>query len=419
MTDTPEFRSQPKPEDWVIPADFEEAWKEGESSLDPVGLAILKEHKWDGVPIPFGFQTVKAFSAQMEKLDSGISPDVVADELIEQWAENESRYPDTGMWDRGRGLALATFVEKGHPDQAQRVATTISDTKLLVKTVFGLQEMIPPETAVGLVVGALETGDQERRIGVARALRDHLIQDDPQNEMIDTFDGIVAMFSGKPDYDMVTDWVASQREADKDIDWSHTEALLRNDDSYKSMPMPLRMFSHLMYIETAKEIADDKFDTKLEEGWVDSVIGYYDNAQDGIYAEAAIWGHELGNIAKSLIEKGHTEPAVEVAAAIRDPRLMATMVLEFVRSGHDEEAVALAVRNPDHKLTAELLLDVEYKDRDIAVEKLSEIVQSDDYPDEKRIGCLEVIRDRMVEMGQPDSATKYQEMVDAIRSESD
>jgi hypothetical protein len=420
MTDTPEFRSQPKPEDWIIPPEFEEDWKSADSGIDPIGLALIREHEWDGVPIPLGFKTTKVFVDRLGRLDEGESPAAIADEMIDDWADYEHRYPDTGMWNRGRTLAITSFVERGHLAEAGRVAATVTDARLLVKTVFGLQELIPEETAFGLISGALEAGDQKRRMGVARALRDRLIETEPHDEMIDTFDGLVAKMSGQPDYDMVSDWVASQREAEKDIDWSNTEALLRNDDSYKGMPMSLRMFSHLMFVETIKELADDKFEAKLDgEGWAESVIGYYNDAQDGTYDGAAIWGHELGNIAKMLMEKGYNEAAIEIAAAIRDPRLMATMVLEFAKQGDDEAAIELAARNPDHTLTAELLLYGEYQDNDAAIAKLSEIIQDDDYPAEKRIGCLEVIRDRMLETGNGEGFARYQQMIDDIKKENE
>lgn len=407
-----EFRSQPKPGDWAIPPEFEEAWKSGDG-IDPVNLSILKEHEWDGVPIPFGFQSVKELTDNLERLETGESPTVIASEMIADFAEKQERYPDTGMWDRGRSMAVARFAEFGHYEEARQLLAAISDARVLMGTVMQLEEIIPAETASEWTGSILQDSEPERAIAIARAARDNLIENEPSSDLIDTFNTIIAGFSDEPDFDWVNDWIKSQREIRPNIDWSTAETLLKNDEVYGSMPMATRLFAHLIFVDTLKEIADDE----LDEGFVESTIRYYDNARDGIYADATIWEHEMGNIAKALIKKGGSEAAVEIAGAIREPGLMARMVLEFVESDHEEEAIELATHNPDPKMSAELLLDVEYKDRDAATQKLAEVIQGDEYPVDKRIGVLEVIRDRMREMGQPDNAANYQRMIDEIQEE--
>jgi len=125
----------------------------------------------------------------------------------------------------------------------------------------------------------------------------------------------------------------------------------------------------------------------------------------GQYSDTANWGHEMDNITKFLIAKGKNEAALEVATLIRDPELVTKAVLMFIKSGHEAEAIELAARNPDGGLTTKLLLRLEYQDKEAALDKLFEIIQSDDYAAEKRAGCLEALSEIISEIDQADPAS--------------
>ena len=96
-----EFRSQPLPGDWALPPEFAEAWTSGEG-IDPVALSILKEHEWNGVPIPFAFQTVKECSRQHSAIEYTDKPEK-SEEPAQKKAGRANRKPE-----RDTGGALAT-----------------------------------------------------------------------------------------------------------------------------------------------------------------------------------------------------------------------------------------------------------------------------------------------------------------------
>ncbi|HSW98699.1 MAG TPA: hypothetical protein VLF71_02585 [Candidatus Saccharimonadales bacterium] len=424
MTGSPEFpeipglpelpgsRNQPQPEDWRLP----DAIAAQRDRMDPVQWALLNEGDIDGVPAPLYFQRGEVFTGRIDRLDAGEDPDALADEILADAAAQAARYPDSGFWDGERSTALIYFAERGHVAAAVRLAREVTDARRLVRSIYDLGETAPPETAQAMVVGVLRGASVKRTLAITRATRDYFIETDPLNENVARFDGFVAKLSGQGPYDMVEDWLASQAEASPDGDWSSVAVHLRDDVLYQGMAMPVRMHSHLVYLETLAE-ADNLQPKQLQDGWAGKVAEYYAGFQEGAYAEAGIWGHELAGISTVLIRNGHLDAAVTLAATIRDPQLGTAMVGEFLRAGHESSAIEAASRNPDPRLAAKLLLGFDFSDPDAATAKLTEMMFSDEYPLDRRIGCMEFVCDRMLEMDDLDGFLRYREMINELRGE--
>jgi len=409
--DPKDFRNQPRPEDWVLPAEVLESFTAYENPLDPVTISILKEKDYEGVPIPLILQVVQEFKDQFTRLDEGEEPATIAEKMIAGMAGREARYPDTGMWDRVRTAAMSLFVGHDHLDQALALATTVKETRMVVSAILS-NESLDDETAAGWV---MQLADQspERALSVSRAIRDHLVDTEPGNPVIDTYNGIILRQTGQTDW--VHDWIESQRRRGYEDVWDVVEGMLHDEETYEGMPITFRMYSQLRFMEMIEKISAGD----LSESFVQNVLDYYKSAETSAFSEAPIWGNEKAVIVKRLLEENHIDAAVEIAAAIRDQELVAYIVQEFVGAEQEEAAAELAVRITDHKLSAEMLLDGEWQNTEISLGRFIEIIQSDEYPPEKRIAFLEVVRDRMIEAGSPEKAAEYQHRIDEIKEKAE
>lgn len=409
MTNPHEFRNQTKPGDWVIPAGFEEMLS-GYGGVDPVTLSLFKEGEFSGVPVPFAFQSIEEMTGQLERLDAGEDPAAVATEMVASFAEKEQRYPDTAMWDHGRSGAVRAFLEQGHIQAAGQLLGSFNDARRATKTVLELssEEVIEPDDAVDLLCTLIDGKDRERSVAVARTARDDIIENDPSSELVATYNGILGQLLGQPDFDWTEDWIESQTEAHPEINWDFAGPWLRDDAAYAGMPMAQRMYNYLRLMETMLLINDGGMDADLAA----DIVEHQEDVREGEYGDAKIFDRELGSLAKALVEKGDVDTAEILAAGIHDPDVIGMMLAELADK-HEQEAIELAVRNPDPKMTAILLLGVEFRN-DAGMERLVEIIRSDEYTAERRIGCLEVVRDRTHAMGDADKAAEYQDMIDAI-----
>jgi len=275
----------PRQEDWLIPERIEEIFRDGTRNVEPnpVLLSKIKESDAKGVPLPYFLQRHEIFRNQIARLGEGQDTPAIAEEMIEAFVEAERRYPGAVAWDGGRASGVVALFGSGHVDEANRLFGMISNPHRLVNTLLDLREarLITDEEVNILFGNVLNTADEERKVAIYRAMRDDLIKNDPTDVALGAYNDYISRWSGQPSFDWVSDWVSSQREVDGTKDWDSVEILIRDDSIYKNMPMPQRMFSQLIFLDTLEEIANDK----MQEGSIESIADYYNNAQAGIYSD--------------------------------------------------------------------------------------------------------------------------------------
>lgn len=167
------------------------------------------------------------------------------------------------------------------------------------------------------------------------------------------------------------------------------------------------------YCQMQEEIVKQQISEEQEEKWLDGVA-YLLEAIEDTYPDAEVLDHLRGNLSIDLINE-HPEIAVKVANGIRSSGLGARLAITFIERGYEAEAIEVSTALSDPKLTAYLLLGQEWRDTEAPSRRLAEIVQSDEYPAEKRIGCLEFIVNGLIENGELESAARYQRMIDELK----
>ena len=397
-----EFRNKPKPSDWVLPDVFE-------GGLDPISKAVLSESEWDDVPFPLIFSFTKEMAERVGQLKDvqDISP--LIEEMKARIAEEQERFPDSPVWDRSRLYVVYGLAELDRADEAVDFAWTMTSPHMIAQALIELFETT--DASMEKVLERLMVGIEAnpRHAAILRALRDTIIEEAPMSDSVDAFNWVLANHGIEDD--PIRGWVDSQRQLHPDWDWDVVQASIVNDAVWADVPTPVRqhiMFHYCQSQETA-------LNGELTEDWLDGTVAYLDEIE-GDFPKASVWSHIRGNLSRDLVKRDE-EMAVKLALSIRDPKFGASVTIEFVKAGHEEAAINVATWLSDSELTVELLLGLDWQDEDAPTSRLAEIMQSDEYPVEKRVGCLEVIRERMLVAGEPERAAAYQRIIDELNEE--
>jgi hypothetical protein len=399
------FRNKPVPSDWELPEDIK-------AVLDPVRAAIYSEHAIDDVPIPLTIRFSTEMYKSVTELDAGLlTARGVAEIVTQRTAQEQERYPDSSLWDRARENISDMLLERGHDEEAYLLAWAIGSPHRLAERLIKINETTggqrwadTHQRMVGLEV--------DRKIKLIRAFRDVFIDKDPMSETVGVFNAYLAALGAESD--PVEGWIESQRSDRPEYPWDGVIETIRDEQHWSGVPVPMRQ--HLMFVgmefwEDISQVSPGS--GPLHEQWADSACEYLDGMEDS-YPDAKIFGHLRGNLSMLLLKADQAQ-AVRMAGSIREPRLIAGVVEEFINEGYEEAAVGLASVIADPRITVELLLDDMWKGSVAPLIRLEEILLGDEFPAEKRIGCLEVMRDIHIHSGLADRARWFQQIIDELR----
>lgn len=401
-----EFHNKPKPSDWVLPDIFQ-------GDLDPISKAVLSESEWDDVPIPLIFSFTQEMAERVGRLKEAEDITSVLEEIITRIGEEQSRFPDSPVWDRSRLYVVLGLIEMDKGNQAADFALSMTSPHATADALLQVFEQtdVRMDRVLDCLMTDLETN--EHHAGVVRALRDSVIIDSPLSESLDIFNQV--LINHGIEGDNLQGWIDSQKALHPDWQWDFIRQTILADEHWAGVPIPVRQHAMWHYSGVQEEIVKKEVADENSEEWAGSVLILLDALEDE-YPEALIFSHIRGNISLALAEE-HPELAVRIAKSIRNPQLGARVAIELLSKGKEDEALEVATWLPDHRLTAELLMGLDWQNEEAALERLSDIVQNDEYPAEKRLGVLEVIVERMKEAGEPERAASYQAMIDGLKDE--
>jgi hypothetical protein len=179
------------------------------------------------------------------------------------------------------------------------------------------------------------------------------------------------------------------------------------------MPVRQHFMWHNNYIQEA--ILRGRLPEEVSEqgAWLQGITQFVDRWEDA-YPAAKVFGYFRSVTSLGLVAD-HPELAVMLATTIRDPEMGAGIVGEFVDMGFEPAAIEVATQLTDPRLLVDALTAVDWRDEAAPLHRLSEIMESDYYPTEKRIGVLEVVIERMRDSDSEEHIAPFQAQLDELR----
>ena len=384
-------------------------------TLDSGSMTFPAENDWEGVPIPSGFQFIAASSEWSRRLEAeGATPQLITD-IGTGFREREERYPDSPIWDRMRAHHARQFLDAGHLHTSLDLIHGMRSRHAIADAVVGLAvDQEGDETSALILDGFIRRfqgmEDRDRLLGVVQALIDRTIDEDPYGPSIESFQGLLS--SSIPGYDPVQAWADSQKELLPGVDWNGMVTWVRNEAAWQGVPVPYRQHAMKLHYNMQKVLAEEP-STEL----VESMVAGLRAAQEE-YPDARAWDEFRIALGESLLALGYPSFALDFGRAMQGAHYQQALVVNFIDKGAEEEALELANAIADPARMAETLLFADWRD-DKGAERLAAIVQDDNYPVLRRIACLEVIRDRMSEMGNAAGAAKHDARIAELRQQLD
>jgi hypothetical protein len=398
-----DFIYKPQPGDWDLPQELAGA-------LDPVALALLSEGELEGIPVGVGFQASKAYAELSEVIETESDPAIIAERIATTRAPWEQRYPGAPMWDRIHRSIASELAERGHLHMAVELVASLTSPYEKIKGIKGICAAVDDTPDISSLFGGLLQGaDRETHIGLTRALRDDMISETGDPNVIETLDRTLAI-AGVED-DPISGWIESRKIAEPDVDWSFAESLASQVTWPSDIPDIWKRYAMLVTIEAFGHI--DRDPSSVDSADVIGIIADFETR----FGDAEVWDQLKAAIAIRTSVRGQHETGVEIALSARSPQVIGSVVLALASNGHQEPALDLAARNPDPALAVELLLDVEWEYEDSGATKLSELVRDDSLPKARRVAMMEAVRDRFVAIDALSLAAKWQNMISDVESE--
>lgn len=399
---TREFRDNPQPGDWTFPTDMVEG-------IDPIAMAVLSEHEYEGAPIPFTFQIIREISEDLSKAQTG---DVEAAQTVRNVLNGaEERYPDALGWDRIRSVLVNSLFETGHKKEAFDTVWDVSSPHHALSLAFDLLEESEGELTADIQV-KIWAQPRDRRLDLLRAMRDRIIRLHSDSEDQATiFNDMLGREGVEPD--PVSGWAESQGRDYSNYDWDAIAETIHDDSIWGNLTTFQRQNATMMNIQFSDGIVDDfELDSELTDNFI-----VWLNLMRWDHPEAMFWDAASMAAATNLAEKGQIANAQKLAITIKDDEYKAGVGHEWHKLGFEDETVELAMTLNDSHFAAELLLDTEWQDETIGMKKIEDVIKGEDYPIEQRIGFMEFIRDRMIGADLLSRAAEYQEQIDFLKAQ--
>ncbi len=397
-----DFVYKPLPGDWELPPEAKEA-------LGPVAYALLSEGELEGVPIGVGFQASKDYAALSEFMETESDPDLIVAKIKETRSPWEERYPGAAMWDRAHGYIALGLAQKGHLQEALDLISTIVSPYEKIARVGDLEscEGVDINAVIGSLMADVE--DDAKRSGLIRALRDHMIDKTTDPDMVNALDRLLV--ESGVETDAVVGWVESRKIAEPRLNWAYAEHIAHEDVWPPEMAAYWKRYVLLAITETIGQI--DRGEIASD---INGAIGILDDFESN-FGDAKVWDQLRAGLAMRAFAKDQAESAMLISLSVRDPELIASLTVAVAEHGNQDAALELATSNPNPAVAVDLLLDVEWEDEDVGVSKLSQIVQDDTQPKERRITMMKAVRDRFTNINALDMAVKWQDMIDELKEE--
>lgn len=402
-----EFHSKPQPGDWTFPEHMVEG-------MDPIALAILSEHEYEGMPIPFGFQLVESIGEDLGKVQ--VDGDAEAARNIRQKLnESAERYPDAPGFDRLRAHLADLLFEAGNTDEALDTVWDISQPHLLLHLAFGfLEEMEENQGDFDLVASKVKNRLfaqlSDRRMILTRAMRDRIISENHGEEQAEIFNDFLQREGAETD--AIEGWAESQGSEYPNYDWNAVAETVRDDQYWGNLSVYDRQRAMLMGINFAEAVEGDaERDMELTNEFI-----LYLNLMRWDHPEVQYWDIVCMQGAVGLARAGSLDSSLKLATTIQDDEYKSAVGVEYVQQGHDEQAFELVMTMQNYHLMAELLLDTPWQDDELGPHKLAEMITDEDTPLDMRIGFMEFVRDRFIDNDLLSRAAEYQEQIDKLRS---
>ncbi|MGZ6004786.1 MAG: hypothetical protein ACXWLH_01400 [Candidatus Saccharimonadales bacterium] len=399
-----EFRSKPQPGDWTFPDDMAEG-------LDPVAMAVLSEHEYEGAPIPFTFQIVREISEDLAKAQTG---DIEAAQAVRNALNGaEERYPDALGWNRIRSVLVNALFETGHKEEAFDTVWDISSPHQVLNLAFDLLEESEGELTTD-IRERIWSQPRDRRIDLLRAMRDRIISHHRNKEDQAIIFNDMLQREGV-ESDPVSGWAESQGREYPNYDWDAVAETVRDDSLWGNLTTYQRQNATMMGIQFDEALVDDP---ELDAEIVDNFI-IWNYIQRTDHPDVKYWDALSMANAIKLAKKGYPALGQKVALTIKDDQYKAAVGHDYHELGLEEETVELVMTMNDPHFAAELLLDTEWQDETLGMKKIEDVITEENYPLEQRIGFMEFIRDRMIGADLLSRAAEYQEQIDNLREELD
>ena len=395
-----EFRSKPQPGDWTLP-------EEVAAGLDPLAQAVLSEHEYNGMPIPFGFQFVINNGDLFGRVQSG---DLEAATAVRgQISEAEERFPDSPGWDGLRYYVAELLLASGQQEEALATIWDIKEPHRLIDALFKHAEATdaPPD----ILTDILNLPDTDRKFGLLRAVRDRMIDDGDVEG--DSF-AIIAdyILEEGAEADPVDGWAESQGSVYPEVDWPSTVAILRDESQWNGLPMPLRQHVAMTGLLINKSLADPEESITEAVDYLVQVIDYWREK----HPNTPYWDNWAAISAVNTIQRD-TVAATRLSDCIKDDRFKASVAMEYIPLDKAEEAMALILSMRKYSLAAQLLMFGPWTDAYAPLRQLQDVMINDSYPTEQRIGFIEFVRDQMIAQDNLAGAVKYDEMLLQLRDQ--
>lgn len=389
--------------EWVLPPDFAEA-------VGPEVAQVLSQNEFEGAPIPFGIQFGLALSATTSRFhDPSADLQGALQEATDNITEAERRYPDSPIWDRARGIVVDELLASGHDKEAidylQHIVRPHSLAAKLDDVVVAVGQRQWFDIAQW--ISALEPA---RQAVVMQAVRDHLIELAPEEtQTIGQYNDHLHQMGVEAD--PVSGWAKSMAADYPDYAWDQAVEDIQNDNAWGGMPVAMRQHTMWAFMRMVQR-SDVDADTA---GLVDGVVAKLDTVEDA-FPKAVMLGRLRGALSLALTWGNEREQALRVASTMRNRRDWIDLSESYIRQGNEDEAIALALACPDSAAAVAILLDAKWqRQAEQATRALAAVIADDAVPAARRIGYLEVIRDRLDMMGELDNAHEYQRRIDSLK----
>lgn len=375
----------------------------------------------DGVPVPYIVQAGHTLGGLVQKMEEqGATPEIVG-ELHRTAATFEQAYPGSPSWEKYREQGAGFLARHAGLDAALRFLAEGESLHNLVDvgfTLIGADDSEDHSDTADLFSMLLDMVEKEKVPELTRAFVDILIEIDPFASYIDTYEELLrspTLLRLRPSFrDPLMSWAEAQQKRRPKIDWIRlTNGVIKDDSMWAGAPVRFRQFAMSRFYELRERAT-----RQLTPESVQNALTFFAESFETPYPDASIWDESKTMLGIALLEADEPGLARMVGHSMRNSQHQADLIARLFYHGSEEDALQLALTLNDPELMATVLLDGEWTE-DRGLKMLGRIVDDPDgeYPIDRRIGALEVMRNRCIIGGEAEHAQLFEEKIAELRRE--
>jgi len=267
----------------------------------------------------------------------------------------------------------------------------------------------PERILTGVMDRFLEDPEPTNYVEFLQAIYDEAVKDDAESPILDGFELLLSDIV--PDYDPVRSWAESMAKDVPEVNWDGVADVILNEEMWPT-GTSLRFRQNAMASHFEMRVLMDAAGLVDETDVEDLLIGVA--AKEAATEAAPIWDQLRFAYGSFCLDTGQATYALEFGRAMRDPSSQQQLITKMILYGQEDTAMLLAEDMVDGRLMAETFLDGDWLKNDGSL-RLATIIEDESYPIARRIDCISVVRERMVQSGHGEGAALYNPLLAELR----